>query len=242
MKTKFYPIVFVALLVILNVFLFYRVIDFEVKYDVLNKAVHRIIENKKPNDNTILFDKFKEESYIRQQERDTTLILTVFALFAGFTAFLTFRSFATKVEEHAALIDKKYADHETKNQEHHKRVSKLEDDLNYEASVLKWNEAEKFYQADSIHYFVFYAINSTVMVAKCVNFNTLERPNYGEKLLNAVISNLRLIKSRVSGVYMEDVDKDFIIGQISIINSVDNSEVFELLNSIYSQLSFKETS
>lgn len=241
MKTKFYPFLLTAILAVINIFLFYRIINFESKLDTLREAVHKLNENKQPTDKQILISQFKEESYIRQQERDTTLILTVFALFAGFTAFLSFKSFSTKVEEHADLMNTRYIKYEAENREQHGRLIDLESDLNYEMYRLKSMEADKALDDKDLDRYVFYNIFANYHLYHYIVYNKDKgRNDFVESLIKSLIINLKVIDSKINNkiVEMNISYKDGIIYQISKINGLGEHEVFSLFNSIYTKLSF----
>ncbi|RWW92351.1 hypothetical protein [Flavobacterium cerinum] len=240
MKLRFYPFILTAILAVINIFLLYRVINFDAKYEVLNSTLHKVLINKKLSPSEIEIQKIKEESYIRQQERDTTLILTVFALFAGFTAFLTFRSFSSKVEEHTAIIDKKYADHEAKNDEQHRRLSKLENDLNYEMYRLKEIEAEKAYIEERLEGYIFYSIYANYHIYTCVQYNKEQGNSKNAKnLVDSIKINLKLMNTKIDKVEINESYRNVIISQINGINEIGDHEIFQTFSEIYSKLEFK---
>lgn len=133
MKLNFYPLALIVILCVANIFLFYRILNFDSKYDALNSKFEKILQNKQLSNSEIAIEKFKEDSYIRQQERDTNLLLFVFTLFATATAFITYRSFVAKVIDHTAATEQKYTNYETKSNEQHNIILELKSRIDLEA-------------------------------------------------------------------------------------------------------------
>lgn len=112
MKHNFYFYGFVILLAALNFLLMYQLSNLEYKLDTLRESNIRLSQNKELTPNQIEIRRFKEESYLNQQERDTTLLLTMFALFATLTAFFTFKGVTSEFEAFKSSVKDKQADYE----------------------------------------------------------------------------------------------------------------------------------
>lgn len=142
---NFYGIILTTVLAIVNIFLFYRIINFDAKFDSLKEAVIKIEQNKKPSDKNILISQFKEESYIRQQERDTTLVLLVFTFFASAVAFITYKGFVNKIIDYTTTAENKYADHKAEYEKQHNIILELKSRLDFDSAIKYERSAYDFY-------------------------------------------------------------------------------------------------
>ena len=89
MKNNFYPVSLTIVFSLLMLFMYYKVSNLEYKYETLKEANVRLKSNSPLTDTQVKERQFKEDSYIRQQQGDTNLIIIVFTLALGLTAFLT---------------------------------------------------------------------------------------------------------------------------------------------------------
>lgn len=240
MKEKHYFLM-VVFLAIINCFLLIRVINFDSKFDTLKEAVQKLAKNENPTNNQILISQFKEESYIRQQERDTTLILTVFALFAGFTAFFTFRSFTSKIEEHTALLNEKYEEHEAQYNEQHKRLKKLEKDLIHESATNLGHKAKETYETGDFKNYTMLELTSCEQFCK-VKLSLDENDNffYTRGVNKMIDIQLKKIKEE-----LDKLDEPLVINNVPIelfkkrianIEKVIDKEQYHILNQIKAKI------
>lgn len=91
--------------------MYYRVSNLEYKYETLKEANVRLKSNLPLTDNQIKERQFKEEMYIRQQESDTNLILIVFTVALGLTAFFTIAPTKRELNLRITSLEKQYADY-----------------------------------------------------------------------------------------------------------------------------------
>ena len=90
------------------------------------------------NKNNIDFNSektFKEDYYIKQQSNDTTLLLIVFPIIVGFVSLFTFANVVQKFRATKTEIENNIKEKETKWDEQHKRLSKLELDLYFQIAI-----------------------------------------------------------------------------------------------------------
>lgn len=139
MKTNFYKTPLFILLIIGMLFIYYRVSNLEYKYETLKEANVRLKSNYPLNETQIKERQFKEEMYIKQQEKDTTLILSIFSLGSLIVGFFTFRSVKEEFVNQINKIKKEHYDYKTEIEKKHSEMIQnnkiLRKDLNFESAI-----------------------------------------------------------------------------------------------------------
>jgi hypothetical protein len=242
MKSILYGIVIV--LIASNLLLMYYLSNLEYKLDTLNEANVRLSQYKELTANEIKFRSFKEEQYISQQERDTTLILFVFAIFTGAVAFITFRSVTKQVIEHTASLDKKYADQQAKNNEHHKRLLKLEVDLSFQIAIIREEEAKKLLSEGNIDGYINTLLCSTENLAYVLNTQVGENEQFLSatysdivKQLNDVLQIFETGKTAINNQGVVDFER--FKKRIFEIDKCLKKEDYHLITSVQSKFEYK---
>lgn len=213
MKHNFYLYSFVLLLVAANFLLMYKLSNLEYKFDTLREANVRLSQGKELTSSQIEVRSFKEESYIDQQERDTTLILTVVALLATFTAFFTFRGVKDEFEAFKLSINDKYIKVENKNSEQQKRLANLEVDVSFQLAIIHEDQATKFYMKDKMDYYINSLLCSAEELAFVLNNQTDENEMFLENTYKDVIDTLNKIireqegKEKINQTKLVDFDR-----------------------------------
>ena len=111
MKNNFYPVSLTTIFSLLMIFMYYRVSNLEYNYETLKEANVRLKSNLPLTDVQVKERQFKEEMYIRQQEKDTNLILIVFTLALGLTAYLTIVPTKRELTTRITSLEKEYANY-----------------------------------------------------------------------------------------------------------------------------------
>jgi hypothetical protein len=130
------------------IFLFYRTTVLDSQLHTLGRSYrHHLNPDYKP-DKFLQFRQFKEDSYITQQSRDTTLILSVFAAIVGLTAFFTYRiskdevsliveKFTTKMDIITTEINAAIAEHKGQTDKAQKFLEETRRDFNFEVYMTR---------------------------------------------------------------------------------------------------------
>ena len=222
----------------------------------------------------------KESFYLTQLSNSTTLILSVigFALvLASISSFFIIRErfeiFDSSTNQKITTINntiKTFKDvintdvntfkTEIKNQivEYNKKhkdvehsILELKNDLNFEASVIKSNEANKALSYGDFENFLFYSLYSNNYKKKCLS-HYKENDKNGTlhvSLLESINSNLEytLTTLKSSPNFEENGNKIFInsdsenvMMMINSINKLEDENIFKTLSSIYNILEFKK--
>lgn len=220
--------------------------------DVLESRINTINTHlyKDLSVNTLTSEKtFKEDYYIEQQSRDTTLILTVFAILAGLVSLFTFLSIErrfTTFKEEVKEVQKNYQIEVSKKQKlHNKKLKKVKKNLwetylkmSFEFIEIKRNSASKSLNNGNHEDYVINSFECAVHYSIAYMFDkNVDRGKILSELitfLNSLNTYLKHSPITIDLEFQSDIKKD-----INYINKINNSEVYNLLNSIYSRLTFK---
>lgn len=238
MKNKFYPIIILSLLFILSIFLFYRVSNLEYKYETLKESNIRLTSNLPLTAEQIKERQFKEEMYIKQQERDTYLILSVFTIALGFTAFFTIKPAISKVEEKITEIENEYKEHLSLMKEKQKSLE----------FYLKFNEGN-FYIAQHDNYIekqnkeliLYYCFCALSSFSECyLNDTTLNdevsKENLKERIKNGLNNLLQINKYSISVELSGKIERS-----LNKIRELDDVVINKLLSKIESAIIYTST-
>lgn len=194
MKTNFYKTILFILLSIGMLFMYYRVSNLEHKYETLKEANVRLKTNNPLNDAQIKERQFKEETYIRQQERDTTLILFVFSLGSVVIGLFTFRTVKEEFVNQINEVKKEYNDYKTEIEKKHIEIShkykKLEKDLNFESVATLMNEV-RLVKDETVE--ISLRLSLTQKLIKFLKDSVDDDKAYQESIVDLIDSQIELI-------------------------------------------------
>lgn len=207
MKNNIIFLIFIIVTFVGGLAVYQKLATLESKFETLKESNIRLQENKPLTAVQLKERQFKEEMYIDQQERDTTLILSVFGIFSLLIGFLTFRSvreeFVNKInqlnEKNAAYqdrIDNKYT-------EIAHSYSKLENEFNLDMAETYIKRASSFLNVNNSMY-VFYKLKSVNSYINALNNSLNENKLLHDSLLktmkdqvNSALSTQNIINERI---------------------------------------------
>jgi hypothetical protein len=135
--------------------MYYHVSNLEYKYETLKEANVRLKSNSPLTDNQVKERQFKEDSYIRQQSNDTTLILLVFTIALGLTAFLTVVPTRREFDARITSLEKEYTNYST-------NINNKHNDFEFRLDYSQANDYIGLYNKSVIdkdkEYCLFYAV------------------------------------------------------------------------------------
>ena len=235
MKKNFYPVCLTIVFSLLILFMYYRVSNLEYKYETLKEANIRLTTNNPLTESQIKERQFKEDMYISQQENDTNLILVVFTVVLGMTAFLTFTSVERTFERHVSSIDKKNTDYtnniDRENSLLGKKLIKLEKDLSLQTAKDYSRIAEKYYDNGDLGEYILaciFCLNKYVFV---FNNSSSDSEHFKEEVrLN--------IHSKIDDLFDSITHDDDSSGYI--VSTLDFTESINMISEIVKKLQPEE--
>lgn len=226
----------IAILVVVNILLFYKITNFDVKFQTLKEALIKIEKNKQPLDKDILISQFKEESYIRQQERDTTLILLVFTLFASAVAFITYRGFVNKIVDYTASTEQKYTDHKTEYDKQHNIILELKSRIDHEMAFKYYTYASDSYREKFYDDYLDSTLTSISYYVEYYFYLTNEDATLSAILISDLETRLKKAYERVKGKSVKDISKHSTGMSIDNIRKLNNTEINKYLDLISAKI------
>ncbi len=228
--------ILVSILTVLNLYFIYTISNFEYHFETLKESNIRLANCEPLTSKETEIRQFKEEYYLKQQDRDTKLIFLVIPILFGLVSYLTYKKVLGEVTIHRDVLDKKYTDYETKWDEQHKRLSKLELDLYFQIGLNYSDYAEKHRIKNDFKNYIITSMCAMEKYAQVINL--CESDSYKQLILNTLNSaidfDFHLIKN-ISTIY-EVSDLDFSVYKIRIltISNVLDSKNLQMFNVIAS--------
>jgi len=112
---------------------------------------------------------FKEDYYITQQNRDTTLLLVIFPLIVGLTSYLTYQnlrsSFESRILEMQTENEKNKAEYDIR----HKEIDNLKFEFNFETSLLQGALSKDYYDKGLIEDSFIISLRASAGFALCAS-------------------------------------------------------------------------
>jgi outer membrane murein-binding lipoprotein Lpp len=233
-------------------------------------------DNLKKKDFPTVEQDYKETFYLTQLSNSTTLVLSVigFALIlAGVSSYILIKerfeifdaqtkqkvdnvsseikslriSNNNTIDAFRNEISVKLSEYEKSYKDIEKHIYEIRNDLNYEISNSKYNQAKEYYNENKIYPFVFYSLLG-------ISVNTDIYKYYNEQNNKMLAqSNLDLIKSTLD-LFLRDLlnlldkntetitieQKGTIIRLIENINNTNDNYVFDTLSKVYNSLKFQK--
>lgn len=218
---------------------------------------------------------YKETFYLAQLNNSTTLVLSVigFALIlAGVSSYILikerFEIFDAQTEQKVNNVSSeiesfrissndtintlrneisvKLSEYENNYKDIEKHIYEIKNDLNYEISNSKYNQAKEAYNDNNLYSFIFYSlISMSVNTDIYVYYEEQNNNNLSDSNLDLIKSTLNLFLSDLSKLLKTNKDvitieqQETIISLIEDINRTDDVYIFDKLSKMYSSLKFE---
>lgn len=179
---------------------------------------------------------FKEQAYIRQQERDTSLILTVFAvLFATFVALnlvvseARLTSFKNKISKQTT---KKASKWDKKHNRTTKNLLNIKADLDREVSSIEYERALKAYNDKDYDDFVTRTLFSIDSLADYyVYYHNSGNDNLAKKSLELIIDRVNYVNSNIlDKEYKSTIDRESVARICNNVRRLHNTTLDQALS------------
>lgn len=213
MKTN---IILVLLVVfcISGVFLMYNKLSaLEYRYETLKESNIRLQLKEPLTSNQIKEREFKEEMYIRQQEKDTTLILSIFGAFSILVGFFTFRSVREEFVNKVNQIDQSNIAAKAEIQNKYIEIThsyrKLENEYNLYMTEEFIRKASTFLNVNSCMY-VFYKLKSIKSIINALENTLNESPYLQQSLLKRMNEQVLSAINMQKHISQYNLERDFV--------------------------------
>ena len=236
MKSNFYSVSLTIVFSLLMIFMYYRVSNLEYNYETLKEANVRLISNLPLTDVQVKERQFKEEMYIRQQEKDTTLILIVFTLALGLTAYLTIAPTKRELTTRIASLEKEYTDYSTEINNKH---NDFEFRLNYSQANDYIGLYNKNVDDKDKEYSLFYSLLALSSFSDCYVSNSTKND---EEFKYETLSLIKLILNNLTEITIYKISvklSGIITNNINNVRKLNNVDLDLLLSKIQSCIEYE---
>lgn len=209
------------------------------RIDTLSKSVERI----SLSDSTYIsieVDKmrFKEDYYIQQQSKDTTLILTVFGLLTIVFGYFSFNSFRKEVENVVNEVKEDYNIYVKKYEDEKHKLVILENKVNYQMSMFYFDYAKSVEDIKSFDY-TFFRLKGCAFLAKILVNPIDENEQFISAIQSIIDENItELSRELLHEIYISEneVNTEMLKTIQETISKVVDNKNYQLLNQIFSKI------
>lgn len=192
------------------------------------------------NKNSISFNSektFKEDFYITQQSRDTTLLLVVFPILVGILSLFTY---VNVTERHRNIIEEIKAEahkQKSENDIYHNNLVLLESELNFQIGLIYSARAEKMLYSKFITIGIMLSFISMEKFALAIlSENSKEKKEESFRLLKLELSRLNSIVKDSDLFRIDNLDFTLYKDRIARITKVLNNDETKIFNRITSKI------
>lgn len=190
-----------------------------------------------------VIQKFKEDYYIKQLDRDTTLILVLFPVLLGLVAAFSYTSVK---EEFKSQIQKVKEDYERKINDFEKTTEsfyELEGDVNYEVARFRDSDSLEYYDKKEWEGFVVFKLLAVDYYAKSIFQKKSANDKFVNSVTSTIIANLEemisVIETEGSDMKMKELAYDKFIRIKNNLEKLENPKINKLIARIFSKLKFE---
>jgi len=183
---------------------------------------------------------FREQQYIRQQERDFTVLMTLMFFLATLTGFISYKLSADEFTFFKKQVDKKHRKQKANYRKLQNKIEATKADLNYETYLIRLEDAKRYSKAGSIGAYVFYSLTSLMYLSLAHIF----RHNNGNTdLAESLLESIRMELKNIVAILtkeedMGNISKQSITKLTDQILKVDDEEVRQFIHDIFLKLKF----
>lgn len=212
------------------------------RIDTININFKRLADNDSSLVSEIKFMQFKEDSYLKQLDRDTNLILWFIAIVFGLFGLISYASFNRRVGILEKEINNKYESHISELELLKEGLYNTKADLKYDSSDLNNKMAEDYYKDKKYANYVLYNLLSCSQLSvyylfhKNKNNTTLAESSYGD-----ILARLNHIKVKISGLENKPkIKKEEFTTITKEIRKIEEHEIIKLISKIHTLIELNE--
>ena len=146
----------------------------------------------------IKYQQFKEDSYLKQIDRDTNLILWFVAIMFGVFGLISFASFNTRVEQVEGDLEDKYESHIDELKKLKYDINGLKADLYSDSATIHTDKANTFRIEGNYDLYVFYELLSLSKLSKYYLHYEKINPELADVTYKSIQTTLKSIESKIN--------------------------------------------
>jgi len=228
------------LIVVAQISIKSKVDNLECRIETTNNYFRKLVIQDSTLIRDIKLTQFKEDSYLRQLNRDTNLIFWFVAVIVGLFGLLSYASFNKRVQMLEDDLTERVGSSIGELNQLKQELEDVKADINAESSVINQQVAESCLRDGDNDLFVFYLLVSIY-----------GRANYYlrfKKVQDLNTSTLKTIKSTTAYLHIKlvsfenkpKVEKQFYLNVCSVIQEINDFEIIDVMAKIHSLIEFED--
>lgn len=212
----------------------------DARLNTINSNFKRLVVKDSSLVKEVKFQQFKEDSYLRQIDRDTTLTLWFIAIIFGVFGLISFASFNRRVGQIEKTLQDKYKNHIKELDNLKYDVNNLKADLNSESAIIYNEKADKYFNERNYDSYVFYELIAVSRSTSYYLHYRNENSSLAKFTLKSLNSTLTHIEFRINGLEKKPKFDKSLFDKISLsIRKIDDSDLNLLISKIQLALNLK---
>lgn len=190
----------VGILILAIVIQYSQINHIKSRLDTTNETLYRIASKDSLINQDIKLMQIKEDMYIKQQDRDTNLILWVIAIVFGLFSIISYSSFTRKVEQVEKDLNERYSEQSTKFNRLAHELNRTKADLDRESGIASNERAFSYFETSEYDRYLLHSLLSSQFLTYSFNFYKDEDEGMATSLLNQIKSELEGLVVRIKAL------------------------------------------
>ncbi|WP_320052670.1 hypothetical protein [uncultured Acetobacteroides sp.] len=226
-------IFFSTSIIVLSIYSYYQktnIEHLESRIDTLNNNFRTLVLKDSSFIDRIKLIQFKEDSYIKQLDRDTNLILWFIAIVFGLFGLISYSSFNRRVQIVEEDLQEKFNNSVGELDQLKDSLINIRADLESESSTVNSQLAEGFLKEGNSDYYLFYSLLSLNKNASCYS-RISNNKQLSEATLKSITTHLVCVNSKLDTIKPKPkISEDTYLNITYSIRSINDIELIELLS------------
>lgn len=211
----------------------------EVRLNTLSRQVEKLAVCDTNTTRELSEQKFKEDYYITQQNRDMTIVLSTFAVSLALLGFGSFKLFDVRVKQNENEINKRYEIHRRENERNEHRINNLIKEFNHELGFTILSKASICLDNKELDWYLHYVLYSISCFSECFVINK----KYGndsvcDKLTKQQLKAIaKVIENVGENTNIRNIDENLTNDYMSKARRFNSTELDRSLAVIWAKLS-----
>lgn len=209
------------------------------RLDTQNTLIIQIFRGDKETEQNLKLQKFKEDSYLRQQEKDTELIMMYIPCVFLIITFLSYGNIQDVINRFKKYVEAKTKYYDEEHKKLHIDLVGIQNDLDREIGFLRESEANNYLNIDKFTDYVSMYLTAISYFSRCYVYYKEQKDTTEEQ--SALFHILKAINKVVEIVDKNniEIDKSETLSKTKEIRENTNEEVSLQLSKIETKLNLK---
>lgn len=209
------------------------------RLDTQSNLIFNLIKGDKETAQNLKYQQFKEDSYLRQQDKDTNLIMMYIpCVFLIITAF-SYLNIREVIDGFRKYIVNKTDEYDKKHENFHEDLVNIQNSLNREIGFLRESEAQNYLNMNDFSDFVSMSLTAISYFSRCYSYYKKNKDEVQEKMISQNITESLMEIQKVIDKNIIEIDKSEVLNATKEIRENTNNDISLLLSKIETTLKLK---